>query len=146
MAYNQKSATLDALLRLKDAGLVASSAAATVGGSARVLDLGAGRVDGRVQVRLTAVEVATGDEVYRIITQFSNSATFASGVVNGPALIVGDSSTTAASADNVAGEELELPFANEVNGTVYRYMRVFTQIAGTIATGINYTADAVLSA
>jgi len=33
-----------------------------------------------------------------------------------------------------------LPFSNEDNGTFYRYVRVYTVVGGTIASGINYTA------
>ena len=33
-----------------------------------------------------------------------------------------------------------LPVRNEINGTWYRYARLYTDVTGTIATGINYTA------
>ena len=32
------------------------------------------------------------------------------------------------------------PFTNERNGEVFRYLRVYTDVAGDIATGINFTA------
>lgn len=146
MARNQKASSFDYDLRLKDAGLVAADAAATVGGAAKILDLGdAVRVDGRVIIDVTAIEVATGDEIYRIKTQFSASATFASGVIGGPQFHLGDSSTLIGeSADSVVGR-YELPFCNEINGTKYRYMRLYTDVTGTIATGINYVADATLA-
>jgi hypothetical protein len=47
--------------------------------------------------------------------------------------------------DTVAGRR-ELAFCNEVNGTVYRYIRLYTFVAGTIATGINYSARLVQKA
>jgi hypothetical protein len=141
MSRQQKDYTFDYELRLKDAGLIAASAAAQVGGAAKILDLGLARVDAVVLVDTTAVEVATGDERYLIMAQFSNSASFASGVVNGPALNLGDSSVTLASADSGAAERHELKVTNEINGTLYRYMRLYTVVQGTIATGINYTAN-----
>lgn len=145
MTALQKSFLYDPNLLFKDAGLVAASAAAQVGGSAKVVDLGLGRFDGRMIIDASAIEVDTGNEVYDIIVQLSNSKTFASGIVNGPSYKVGDSSVTAQSADSVAGR-FELPFHNEIQGTLYRYARVYTIVAGTIATGINYTAFAVAKA
>jgi hypothetical protein len=146
MTRNSKDFTYDHDLRLKDAGLIAADAAAQVGGADKILNLGLGRVDGRVIVDVTAIEVATGDESYRIKTQFSNSATFASGVVGGTQLHLGDSSVLIGeSADSVVGR-YELPFTNEINGTVYQYMRIYTDVTGTIATGINYVANCVLKA
>ena len=78
MTRNSIDATFDLDLRLKDAGLIAADAAALVGGSAQVLDLGAQRFDGRVVVDASAIEVGTGDERYDVHWQLSNSATFAS--------------------------------------------------------------------
>lgn len=34
----------------------------------------------------------------------------------------------------------EVPFTTEKNGTVWPYVRVYTDVAGAIATGINFTA------
>lgn len=140
MARSQRDFTYDHAMLLKDAGLVAADAAATVSAAARVLDLGAARLDARVIVDISAIEVATGDERYDINAQFSSSATFASDVVQGAGISVGDSSTIPGqSADTVVGR-YEFAFSNEVNGTTYRYMRLYTNVTGTIATGINYTA------
>lgn len=140
MARNQKDFTPDTGTLLKDAGLVAADAAATVAAAAAILDLGLARMDGRVIIDVSAIEVATGDEIYRIKTQFSNSASFASGVIGGPQYHLGDSTTLVGeSADSVVGR-YEMPCSNEINGTLYRYMRIYTDVTGTIATGINYTA------
>ncbi len=147
MALNrsQIDATFDYKLRLKDAGLIAASAAGQVGGVAKILDMGASRFDGRVIVDISAIETDTGDEQYFIIAQGSNSEIFASGVWNLGALVLGDSTKSLETVDSVAGRR-ELAFCNEVNGTVYRYIRIYTFVAGTIATGINYTANLVQEA
>ena len=34
----------------------------------------------------------------------------------------------------------ELGFTNEYNGIAYRFMRIFTEVAGTVATGIDFVA------
>lgn len=141
MARNQKDQSYDHNLRLKDAGLIAADAAWQVGGSDKILDLGDHRMDATVIIDVTAIEVASGDEIYRLKLQFSDSATFATGVIGGPQLHLGDSSTLIGeSADSVVGR-YELPFTNEINGTTYRYMRGYTDVTGTIATGINFVAN-----
>jgi hypothetical protein len=33
-----------------------------------------------------------------------------------------------------------IPFRNEEGGTIFRYIRLSTLVAGTIASGINFTA------
>lgn len=146
MPRNSKDATFDFDMRLKDAGLVAASAAAQIGGAARVIDIGAGRVDARVIVDISAVEVATGDEKYVIIVQGSSSATFATDVWNFASVPLGDSTTSLETVDTLAGRRQEIAFCNEVNGTTYRYVRLYTQVVGTIATGINYVAHMVQGA
>ena len=146
MARQQKDFTPDVALELKDAGLVAASAAALVDAAAKIIDLGAsGRVDGRVIVDITAIEIDTTDEIYRIAVQVSSSATFASVIKNVTALQIGHTTADAVADTGVVGR-YELPFCNEVNGTTYRYLRLYTYVAGTIATGINYTAWAVKAA
>ncbi len=139
MALNQKGATFDALSQLKDAGLVAASAAATVSSVAKILDVGLSRIDARVIVDLTAVEVDSSNEKYEIEVQLSNSSSFASGIFIGAMLKLGHSSVSNESASTATGRR-EIHFTNEIDGTLYRYVRVYTRIAGTVATGINYTA------
>lgn len=145
MAIQQKGHTVDTLLVLKDAGLVAASAAATVASAAKQLDLGAGRIDGRVIVDLSAVEVDTGNEKYEIEVQVSNTSGFGSGIWIAGSLKLGHSSVSNESASTTTGRR-EIGVTNEINGTIYRYMRLYTRIAGTIATGINYTAVLALDA
>ena len=129
----------DSLPEMKDAGLVAASAAAQVDGADKILTLGGGLVEANLIVDVTALEVASGDEVYGIEWQLSSSATFASGVVVASVLRIGDSSVAFGSADNAVGRYIQ-SVNNEFNGTVYPYARLYTRIAGAIATGINYSA------
>jgi hypothetical protein len=101
-----------------------------------ILDLGAARVDARVIVDVSTIDVSSGDESYRLRVQLSNSATFASGIFCPVTLELGDSTVTGNSADSAVGR-YEVPFSNEVNGTTYRYVRVNQVIAGTTP---SYTA------
>jgi len=125
-------------LSLKAAGLVAATAAGSL-----VLDLGAGLVEGNALIDVTALEIASNDEKYDIVIQLSPDAAF------GTAGNIQDTSSLSLSAkevkvtdsdkDDTTGRYI-LPVSNEVAGTVYRYMRIYTVVAGAIATGINYSA------
>lgn len=146
MARNQKDFTYDNATRLKDAGAVTTTGADQVGGSAQVLDLGAGRVDARVIVDISALTVGgASPENYQIVAQFSNSSSFASGVVNGASVFVGSATPTNQSANTAAPARVEIGVTNEINGTIYRYMRTFRIVAGT-APSINYVANLALEA
>lgn len=72
MNLGSQAMIFDSLTQLKDAGLVAASAAAQVGGSAKILDISASlpstavapEMRGTLVIDVTALEVATGDEVH----------------------------------------------------------------------------------
>lgn len=143
---------IDATLQLKDAGLIAASAAATVGGSARVLDLvGTGLTMGQatapqffadVMVDITAIEIASNDELYSIVLEGSDSATFAGAIEELAVLRVGALEVLSPDndVDSDVGRYVMSWSGNGRNGRQYRYVRLYTVVAGTIATGINYSA------
>lgn len=138
-AKHRPSYTFDANLEFKDAGLVAASAAATVDSAAKIVDLGEGLFSGDMVIDVTAIEIASNDERYDIVVQLSDSSSFASGIVDGPTLALGAHETLPGDTDSATGRFI-LPFRNELNGTWYRYARIYTVVAGSIATGINYSA------
>lgn len=119
----------DAELELKDAGAITASAAAQVGGEARVLDLGAARWEGVAVINTTALDLADSNETYEVQIQLSNSATFASG------------NETFVKVPITALGRVEVPFVNQKYGTAYRYARLNTVVGGTTPS-INYTAYA----
>ena len=62
-------------------------------------------------------------------------------------LRIGDGSTIATELGTGGGVDVDdvvgryyLPFRNEKAGTIYRYLRLYTRVTGTVATGINYVA------
>lgn len=131
--------THDVDLVLKAAGLIATSAAV-----ATIVDLGAGLINhGEIVIDVTDLEIASNDEAYTIVPQFSPDSDFgtAANIQDGPGLHLGAKETKATDCDkdDVVGRYI-LPFRNEFYGTVFRYMRLYTVVAGTIATGINYSA------
>jgi hypothetical protein len=133
MANLYSQFTYDNALLLKAAGLVASTTTEST-----ILDLGAGLVDGYLVLDVSAVEVASNDEIYLVCLEGSNVAAMTSGSVTLAQIELGNA-TAPADADTGTGRFV-VPFRNEQNGTIYRYVRIYTEVAGTIATGINFVA------
>lgn len=125
--------TYDHATLLKAAGLVAASAAGSV-----ILDLGDGYMVADLIIDISALEVASGDEVYTIALEGSPIAAMTSGSVTLAEKTFGNNAAPA-DADTAPGRHL-VPVTNELNGTTYRYVRLYTTVAGAIATGINYSA------
>lgn len=140
---NQRSYTFDATMQLKDAGLIAASAAAQVASAAKVLDVGAAPFFGVAVIDASAIEIGSNDEAFTIVIQGSNTADFSgTAAVDLAAMRVGSAGGkgTGEAADAVGGGRYELPFINVQAGVTYRYIRAYTIVVGSIATGINYTA------
>ena len=133
MANLYSQFTYDDSLSLKDAGLVATTTTEST-----ILDLGSGLVDGYLVLDVSAVEVASTDEIYLVCLEGSNVAAMTSGSVTLAQLEMGNA-TAPADADTSTGRFV-IPFRNEQNGTLYRYVRIYTEVAGQIATGINFSA------
>ena len=137
--------TFDADLEFKDAGLVASSAAAQVDSSDKIVDLGTGLFRGCMIIDVSALEIASNNEIYDIIVQLSSDSDFgtAGNIVEAAQLNLSASEVkrSDSDADNSTGR-YKIYFDNEFDGTYYRYARVYTVVAGTVATGINYSAYA----
>lgn len=134
MANVYSQFTFDSDLELKASASVTSSAAGSI-----IVDLGAGLVEGYMVLDVSAVEVASTDEIYDIVLEGSNVAAMTSGSVSLARIQMGNC-TAPADADTGTGR-FAVPFRNEQNGTAYRYVRVYTVVAGTIdTTGITYSA------
>lgn len=145
MATRQTQYTFDAAFELKDAGLVAASAAAQVDSSDQIIDTGSTTafMSGDVVIDVSAIEIASNDEVYTLILEGSTSATFASDIEELAVLRLGANEvlTGGGDVDSDTGRYI-LPFHLDRNGRRYRYLRMYTVVAGTVATGINYIAYA----
>lgn len=133
MANKYSQFTYDNALSLKAAGLVASTTTEST-----IVDLGEGLVDGFLVLDVSAVEVATGDEKYTIHLEGSNVSGMGSGSVSLAATFHGNLTAPMDAATGTG--RFVVPFRNEQNGTTYRYVRLYTLVAGTIATGINFSA------
>jgi hypothetical protein len=132
MANLYSQYTYDHSLLLKAAGLVAASADGTI------LDLGEGLFDGFLVLDVTAIEVAGGDEIYTVSVEGSSVAAMTSLSVCLAKKVLGN---LVVPMDNATGVgRFVVPFRNEDNGVLKRYVRLSTLVAGAIATGINFTA------
>lgn len=125
--------TYDDALKLKAAGLVAASA------DGSIVDLGEGLVDGFIVIDVTAVEIESGNEIYTISLEGSNVAAMTSGSVCLAKKVFGNLVVPMDAALSASGRYV-IPFRNEEGGTTFRYVRLSTLVAGTIATGINFKA------
>lgn len=140
MSTQNRQKIFDALCEMKDAGLVAASAAAQVDSADKVFDTGGGWTEGTLVVNVTAAEVDTGDELYTIKLQGTNTAAFGgTDIVDLVTMPLGDAAVLVGDADLGAGRYI-MPFYNMLDDTIYQYLRLYTVVAGTIASGINYTA------
>ena len=126
-----------------DAAAITSSAAGSVLEVAQVIDLGDGLAEGYMIVDIDAIVVAA-DEDYTIKLQGTQTAAFGGADFVDLAMLklghvdalVGDASAGA------AGDRFVVPFRNEQNGEVYRYVRAYTLMSGT---GESITATMWLS-
>ena len=122
---SSKNRIFDVLTVLEDgAGTITESAA----GSNASIDLGGGGqesvgpqlpVNAEVELDVSTLDFTAENETYEAKIQVSNSATFDSGVVD------------VNQRDVVATGKYNIPVTNEVNGTVYRYMRIYFTLGGT---------------
>ena len=137
--------TFDANLEFKDAGLVAASAAAQVDSAAKYVDVGTGHFKGMMIIDVSALDLVGNDEIYDIVIQGSPDTDFTAATIADLAalnLSASEVKRTDCNKDDSTGR-FKIYFDNENNGTYYRYLRVYTVVAGSPATGINYTAYAV---
>jgi len=133
MANLYSQFTYDSDLELKAAGLVAASA------DGSIIDLGEGMVDGFIVVDMSACEVASTDEIYTVSLEGSTVAAMTSASVCLAKKVFGNVVVPMDDAASAAGRYV-IPFRNEEAGEIQRYVRISTLVAGTVATGINFSA------
>ena len=69
----------DSDMQTYDGGLITTTSAPTVSGSAVSIDLGSGHFVGNMVVDLSAVEIASNDELFEISVQGCNTSDFTTG-------------------------------------------------------------------
>ena len=107
----------------------------------QVIDLGDGLVEGVMVCDIDAIEVGT-DEDYTIKLQGTQTAAFdGADFVDLAMLKLGHANALVGNASaGAAGDRFIIPFRNEQNGEVYRYVRAYTYMAsGGAAESITWT-------
>lgn len=121
------SRTYDNALLLSASG---TQTASTVGSI--ILDIGAGLFDADWIIDVGAIKTSAADEKYGFILEGSNVAAMSSGIVQ-LAAYAGGNVTAPVTVVTTTGRIL-VPFRNEQDGVLYRYVRINTTIAGTSPT------------
>ena len=154
MAHQSHNLTLDSNLALKTAGLVAADAsgASLTGGVAYVDLTGGANIYAKFAVVIdwTACEVATGDEVYDVQVFGCAATNFTTDFIL-TSRKFGDSSVTFQGVDTPPTGRAVLYCDNVAHTSptdgnaveAMRYIRLSVDVAGTIATGFNFTAHIV---
>ena len=121
-----------------DAAAITSSAAGSLLTVAQVIDLGDGLVEGVMVCDIDAIVVGT-DALYAITLQGNNDGDFADATTYDLVQInIGSGevlfNATEATDVGAAGSRFVVPFRNEQDGTVYRYVRAYQTLSGTTDT------------
>ena len=136
---NRENRTIDTLLLMEDGAAAITATEVNEGG---IYDTGSAvaKFVADLMVHVTAIDIASNDELYSLELQGSTSATFASGIENLATLHLGPNETliTDTDVDSTVGV-YTVPFTNQVGGRMYRYVRLKIVVAGTTPS-ITYTA------
>lgn len=150
MTMNSRSYSFDANMLLSDgAAAVSASGYAQVGGVDALLDLGGrqgvtpaqqARIDAMLVIDVSAIDITSTDERYRLKVMGCNASNFSANVVELASIGLGKGSagTPNTQADSAVGR-YELPFTNEQNGTPYEFIKLYVEETGTTPS-ITFTA------
>jgi hypothetical protein len=125
--YSQRTYDNALLVRAAAANIVATETGSLI------VDLGTGLVEGYLVLDITAMDATTGDEAYTFMLEGSPDAAF--GTAGNITVLAmqrtggATGATPLGTADSVG--RFAVPFRNERNGTTYRYVRLYTLLAGT---------------
>jgi hypothetical protein len=129
--------TYDDDLSLKASAAVTSSAAGTL-----ILDLGTGETRGDVVIEVSAMDIASNDEIYDIVLQGSPDAAFGTAgniqELTAISLSAKEVKRTGSDKDDTTGRYV-VPFSNRHGETNYRYVRIYT-VVGAASSSITYRA------
>lgn len=156
MVHQCHNFTLDANLKMKDAGLIAATAVTQVSSADKTHDVGAAGAyqRGAIVIDVTACEVASNDELYVIQLEGSATSTFTTAYELakkslGALEVIPGVTGVSNGLDTLPGRQV-LYFDNVAQTAsgeqaAMRYLRLRTVVAGTIAGGggINYVAHLV---
>lgn len=91
------------------------------------------RIDAYLVVDVTAIDVSSGNETYKLLLLVSNDPGFGAGAVEQAAGVMlgkGASRDGINMKDSVTGR-IELGFTNQIEGNIYQYAKLYLVIGGT---------------
>lgn len=125
--YNQ-----DLELILADGAAVTADGVTTVAAAAVSKKLGPGRFEGVLIIDVSAIDISSADEVYHLCLQGSASGAEAfTTKENLVQISLGATAARPGAAINSVIGRYELPFITEQHDTVYDWVRLFVDVAGT---------------
>lgn len=133
---------IDSALILKDANEeMTASGYCTVAGAEKIIDLGTGKIEGKLITHVSSAKHSTGDESYKLALEVCENADF-----TGNKLVIGNIdippvSVNALSSIDKTPIKITEPFTNDPykTGVSLRYVRLYVAVAGTTP-AINFTA------
>lgn len=132
---------VDDLMVLKAKGTVATSMVGENPASGddaadKSFDTGGGRTRGDMVINVYAVPNILASTKFTMRLQGSKNSAFST-IDDLVILELGDSTQISGGSDLTTGRYI-LPFTNDLDGTVYRYLRHYITMGGTVGTGIQY--------
>jgi len=125
--YNQ-----DAELIFHDgAAAITADSDGQVAGADKIHDVGQARFEAVMLIDVSAIDIVSNDERYVVLVQGSSSPTFASNIENLAAIELGATEVRSGGAKDSTIGRYELPFCNEQDSEIYRYLRIYVDVAGT---------------
>lgn len=127
----QRGYNLDIELLLAD-GLAAVTAdgVSQVASAAVIDELGPGRFEGVLIIDVSAIKTSAADELYHLCLQGSADNTFAT-KENVAQLTLGAGAVRPGGAVTSVIGRYEIPFTTDQHDTVYRFTRLYVDVAGT---------------
>ena len=160
---NQRTYSFDVNAQLSDnAAAYTATGYAQAGGADGIVDLGGNqgvtvtlpaiddistytpqqaRIDAVLIADVTAIKISAGNESYKLMALVSNDPAFGAGNVEQAGEIMvgkGASRDGVNMKDSVVGR-YEIPFTNNIAGSIYQYVKLYLVIGGTAPT-INVTS------
>lgn len=142
----RKWAPMDAENRFCEDKVITASGPIQENSADVILAIGPGQKDGILAINVTNVDISSGDEIYTLILQGTNDATFGT-AANVAELVRKNFGKGSAFTPNTAVKDrgvgrYNIPFSNEEAGVTYKNVRLVAVVAGTTPT---ITLDAWLS-
>lgn len=127
----QRGYNIDIELLLADgAAAVTADGVSQVSSAAATKKVGAGRFEGVLIIDVSAIKISANDEVYHLLLQGSSAEAFSTKETLAQITLGATEVRPGGAIDSVVGR-YEIPFTTEQHDTVYDWIRLYTDVAGT---------------